>query len=158
MTLYYIRKANLCNLFRVEKILYRCGKDMAQKYGLKHWDNSHIKNILILVLCVMKNRIYLVTDEQRRVVATFQTKRAGDTLYFLKLATDPAFSGKGIGTFCIQTIEKMSVNAGCSKVCCEVYDQSIHAIRFYENRGYTVCGSDKTLKYTQLRMERQLRS
>lgn len=156
--MYHIRKANMPDLLRVEKILYRCGKDMAQKQSLQHWNNSHLKNAAVVALCVLKNSIYLVTDENGDAVATFQTQMADGVLYFQKLATDPVFAGKGVGSFCIQSIEEMALEAGCSKVRCEVYDKSLHAIAFYRNRGYTAYGSDKTLKYTQLRMEKQLRS
>lgn len=33
------------------RILNQCGKDMAQKYGLHHWDNFMIKSCVIVVLC-----------------------------------------------------------------------------------------------------------
>lgn len=156
--MYHIHKANISDLLRVEKILYRCGRDMAQTYGLQHWNNSHMKNAAVVALCVLKNSIYLVVDENGNPVATFQTHITDDVLCFQKLATDPVFSGRGVGSFCIRSIEELALESGCRKVCCEVYDRSLHAINFYEKRGYTVCGSDKTLKYTQLQMEKQLRS
>lgn len=159
MDLYSIHKVNPMNipgLCRVERILYRCGKDMAQRYDLRHWNNSHIKNVAVMALCLLKNRVYLVQDREGMAVATFQLRKNGQSLHFGKLATDPACTGKGIGSFCMAQIERMAEEESCKKVCCEVYDKSEHAICFYKNRGYRVCGSVNSLKYGQLQMEKSL--
>ena len=87
-----LSKVNIFELKKVSDILYECGKDMAKKYDLHHWDNSHIKNHIIVALCAMKNDIYLVYSE-RTPVATFQTRKTGQSFLFQKLATTPAFSG-----------------------------------------------------------------
>lgn len=73
-----------------------------------------------------------------------------------KLACLPEMSGKGIGMFCINTIEKMALKMSCKKVCMEVYAPSKHALDFYLHRGYKVCGNTKTLKYSEIRMEKVL--
>ncbi len=89
--LYSIRKLSkfdISALKKVSDILYECGKDMADKYDLHHWDNSHIKNWLIVALCSLKNNIYLVYSGETPV-ATFQTRKAEQSLLFQKLATSP---------------------------------------------------------------------
>ena len=93
--MYQIRKLSKCNitgLKKVSDILYECGKDMAKKYDLHHWDNSCIKNYIIVALCAIKNDIYLVYSE-KTPVATFQTRKMEQSFLFQKLATTPAFSG-----------------------------------------------------------------
>lgn len=150
-----VGKWQLRRLLSVSKILYRCGKDMARKQNLHHWDNSYIKDLAVVVLCGMRNDIFLVLSE-KRPVATFQVKREGEVLNFQKLATEPSFSGKGIGSFCMKTIEEMARCFDCCAVCCEVYDQSRHAIAFYLKRGYQVCGKTDTLKYTVLQLRKNL--
>lgn len=92
-----LSKVNIVGLKKVSDILYDCGKDMAQKYGLRHWDNPHIKNYIIVALCAMKNDIYLVYDG-KNPVATFQTRKTGQSFLFQKLATLSAFSGGGLET------------------------------------------------------------
>lgn len=87
-----LSRVNIVELKKVSDILYECGKDMAKKYDLHHWDNSHIKNHIIVALCAMKNDIYLVYSE-RTPVGTFQTRKTGQSLLFQKLATVPALSG-----------------------------------------------------------------
>lgn len=143
-------------LIQVENILFRCGKNMAEKENLHHWNNAHIKNVLIVCLCALKNKIYLVLDGTTPI-ATYQTKVLGDKLRFQKLATMPVFSGRGIGSFCLCKIECQAVDCGCKYVRCEVYDKSSHAIDFYKHRGYVVAGKVLTLKYTELIMEKALK-
>lgn len=86
-----LSKCNIAGLKKVSDILYDCGKDMAKKYDLHHWDNSHIKNYIIVALCAVKNDIYLVYNK-KTPVATFQTRKTGKSFLFQKLATTPAFS------------------------------------------------------------------
>ena len=147
---------NVLGLYRVSAILHQAGKDMAKKYDLHHWDNSQFKNAIILLLCLLKNKIYLVYDQNNQAVATFQVKKQNDSFRFQKLATLPSFAGKGVGSYCLHTIEEMAKDVGCEWVALEVYDKSRHAIAFYRNRGYTVCGETSTLKYTELKMRKKL--
>lgn len=87
-----LSKINISGLKRVSDILYECGKDMAAKYDLHHWDNSHVKNWLIVVLCALKNNIYLMYNE-KIPVATFQTRKVEQSLLFQKLGTSPKYAG-----------------------------------------------------------------
>ena len=156
--MYSIIRLNLWNILKLNKavsILHKCGKDMAKRYDLHHWDNSYLKNWLIIIICALKNKIYLVTDG-KSYVATFQTKKRKEMLCFQKLATDPSFSGKGVGSFCLSQIELMAAESGCTEVVCDVYDKSAHAIQFYENRGYHVYGTCETIKYKELKMKKKL--
>lgn len=77
-------------------------------------------------------------------------------MWFQKLATKPKYMRKGIGSFCIKEIEKIAQNFQCRYVVCEVYDKSNHAIKFYKDNGYIICGNKKTLKYNELKMIKEL--
>ena len=46
-SIHKLKKYNLTELKKVSDILYECGKDMAKKYDLHHWDNSRIKNHIL---------------------------------------------------------------------------------------------------------------
>ena len=155
ITVQKLHKYELNHFLSVAKILNRCGKDMAEKYGLHHWDNSMIKSCIIVLLCAMKNKIYLVLDGKKKI-ATFQTKKIGGVLFFEKLAVIPEVSGKGYGSQCLKLIESQAKELGCHQVCMEVYDQSEHAINFYTHKGYTRVGETGTLRYTNLVMEKKL--
>ncbi len=156
--MYSIRKLNKFNisgLKRASDILYECGKDMAKRYDLHHWDNSHIKNWAVIALCALKNDIYLVYKENAPV-ATFQTKKQSKSFLFQKLATAPEFAEGGIGTYCLTEIERLAKENSCTEVICEVYDKAEHAKNFYEHRGYTVYGATETLKYKELKMRKEI--
>lgn len=155
LTVYKVDKYNILALKKVSDILYECGKNMAREYGLHHWDNSHFKNWLIVAMCALKNDIFLVCTPQEPV-ATFQIRKTKSTFMFQKLATSPAFSGCGIGSFCIKEIERLAREAGYYEVICGVYDKSEHAKNFYEHRGYTLYGTTETLKYRELKLRKEL--
>lgn len=87
--MYHIQKVKIWNVSKLQnvvQILYKCGKNMASTYDLHHWDNSRIKNWLIVILCALKNKIYLVYDD-KTAVATFQTRKINEAYLFQKLAT-----------------------------------------------------------------------
>ena len=157
--MYSVKQAGLFSvsrLFAIAGILFRCGKDMAEKHGLQHWNNSRIKCAVIVLMSVLRNKVYLVCNSEGKPVATFQTNQSGDSMRFCKLATDPEYAGNGVGSFCLEEIELYAKNSGCKKVCCEVYDKSAHAAEFYKHRNYVECGEVKTLKYTEIKMEKVL--
>ena len=130
-------------------------KGYGKKYDLHHWDNSHIKNYIIVALCALKNDTYLVYSE-KTPVATFQVRRKEQSFLFQKLATSPAFSGKGIGSYCLTEIERLAKENGCAEVICEVYDKSEHAKSFYEHRGYAIYGAAEPLKYKEWKMRKEI--
>lgn len=157
--MYKVKKISIFNLlgqFKVNNILFDCGKDMAVKYDLHHWDNTHFKNLMIVLFCEMKNNVYLVEDNQNPV-ATFQTRVIDESIHFEKLACSPQYAGQGIGTFCMNYIEEIAKKTNCKKVCMEVYSPSQHALDFYLRRGYKICGETKTIKYKEVMMEKSLK-
>ena len=140
---------------KVNNILYECGKYMASTYNLHHWDNSRFKNVIIILLCLLKNDVFLVFDEGKEI-ATFQTKKINDVLRFEKLATRPNCMSKGIGSFCLEEIEKQAKSKECKRIRMEVYSPSVHAVDFYIHRGFAIVGEKKTLKYSEFEMERKI--
>ena len=53
-------------------------------------------------------------------------------------------------------IEEMAKTEGCSDVICEVYDKSERAKAFYEHKGYEIYGTTQTLKYTELKLKKEI--
>lgn len=150
-----IGKFNILKISRVSAILNDCGKDMADKYGLHHWDNPYVKSLLIVELCALRNSVYLLF-KSNRPVAAFMTRVQGEELHFEKLGTLPAESGKGIGSICMRKIEEIAKRQGCKKVVMEVYEPSKHAISFYLHKGYRMAGIKDTLKYKVIKMEKSI--
>ena len=146
---------NIPQLTKVASILNACGKDMARKYNLHHWDNPYIKSFAIVCLCVLKNEVFLLYSD-KSPVATFQIKVKNETLHFEKLGTLPSAAGQGIGSLCMKKIETIAQKRGCNKVVMEVYEPSQHAITFYEHKGYKSVGLVDTLKYREIKMEKNI--
>ncbi|MBE7001279.1 MAG: GNAT family N-acetyltransferase [Ruminococcaceae bacterium] len=154
---YELKTVSFIHIDRVlvtAKILHRCGKDMAEKKNLHHWDNSLCKTIAVVCLELLKNKVFLVYDDN--AIGTFGIRKVEDGMYFEKLAILPECSGKGIGSWCIQQIEQMGKEQECLYVTMAVYDKSEHAKEFYRNRGYVFCGERKTRKHTELVMRKDL--
>ena len=151
-----VRVYQIGKMLRVADILYACGKDMAGKYGLQHWNNSRLKTWAVVGLCMLKNKVFLGVNEDGRTIATMQTKLQGDALHLAKLAVHPSASGKGYGSECLRWGEEYARAQKCKSVEFEVYDQSKHAIAFYEHCGYEACGSTETLKYREIKMKKIL--
>lgn len=147
---YHIKK-----LVDISKILNACGKDMSMKYDLNHWNNPLIKSFIIVCLCALKNKMYLVL-EGKKPVATYQIRALDRALFFEKLAVLPCAAGKGYGGYCMKQIEKEATLLGLKKVKMEVYDKSENAIGFYIHQGYKKMAENRTLKYTDIIMEKEL--
>ena len=150
-----VSKLDISSLNTVARILYACGKDMAQEYNFHHWDNPYIKTIAIVGVCGIKSEIYLLYDDNKPV-ATFMIQRDEDEFRFEKLGTFPSESGKGIGSYCMRKIEEMAKEAGCKRIVMAVYEPNKHAISFYKHKGYTVVGTTKTMKYREVKMEKSI--
>ena len=150
-----VGKLDIPKLNVVAQILNACGKDMAKKYDLHHWDNRYLKTLIIVGLCDLKYTLYLLYDGIKPI-ATFMIKRNGETLHFEKLGTYPSESGKGIGSFCMKKIEELAKEESCKKVSMEVYEPNQHAISFYERKGYVVVGTTDTMKYREVIMEKRI--
>jgi ribosomal protein S18 acetylase RimI-like enzyme len=129
---------------------------MYAKDGLTHWKNSFFKTLLIVGYRALTHSVYAVFDDSKNMIATFQTALKNDALHFSKLAVSPRTAGKGIGSFCLNEMNRMAANCGKSFLRCEVYDKSRHAYDFYVKRGFTVTGEEKTKKYTELTLEKRV--
>lgn len=150
-----VKPLNISGLIQAARILHTCGKDMAQTQDLHHWDNPFWKSLAIAGLGALKNEVWLA-EWDGSPVGTYQIRQQGEVLRFEKLATLPSAAGQGIGSRCMERIEAAACGRGCSKVTMEVYAPSAHAIAFYEHRGYRTMGTVKTLKYEEVRMEKDV--
>jgi diamine N-acetyltransferase len=59
-----------------------------------------------------------------------------ERIYFLETAT-----GKGLGQYCFNFIEKYAREKGKSAIWLMAMDWSVKAIHFYEKQGFTQCGT-----------------
>lgn len=151
-----VRCYNFISMWRVQDLLYKSGRDMAKRFGLEHWNNSRLKTSAIVCLCMLKNEVYLCRNADGQFVATLQLKKQGQAMHLAKLAVSSTMTRRGIGVQCLKLVEQKALQRDCKTVECEVYEASKHAISFYEQNGYKICGTVETLKYREFRMQKCL--
>ncbi len=152
-----ISTISLLKIYSVARILTDCGRDMYVKYRLRHWNNSIIKNILILYYTILvKHKTIWGVYNKEKIIGTFQTKKEGQFLNFSKFAVLPTISGNGIGGKCIEQMENIAQEQKLVGLSCEVFDQSDKALTFYLNRGFIKTGTINTLKYTEITLKKTL--
>ena len=155
-----IREISLLNfpaIWGIARILSECGDDMYQKYNISHWKNSVFKSFLIVFYSAVRySRTIMGVYDDKNMIGTYQISRYGDSLHFGKFAISPNCSVRGLGSYCLEQMSLQAAEWGCNKLRCEVYDQSTHAMNFYLRRGFVEDGTDKTMKYTEIKLVKHL--
>lgn len=133
-------------------ILEQCGLDMQAKFGLSHWIPAY--PIERLREDARIKSVYAVCEDEP-VIATFtigtqapyyyadsvwQNPHAR-ALYVNHLAILPAYQGKGIGTWCMQTVEQFALADDCAAVRLDAYDKHAKLHEFYRRLGYQERGT-----------------
>ena len=137
----------------VFRILRRCGHQMARQ-GLFHWIPSYSRRA-IRRDCAEKQVFLVWDDEAKAYTSTFQLHEKPDgNLWARKLAVDPSFRGRGIGTrdmtFMVEYARKNQYPA----LCLDVYAKSVNAIRLYEKLGFVTFGEAHTIRFRELLMKK----
>ena len=152
--IYFFSPIKIC---QYADILTKCGKDMFEKYGLKHWKNCFFKNLLIVAYGTLKNKVYIGYSDRHYCCAfQYKTIKNSKSIHFSKLCTIPYFSSRGFGTMCIKYLENVARSMSFLKLTCDVYDKSEKAISFYKNKEFVVIGTKKTLKYSELVLSKEI--
>lgn len=132
-------------------ILEQCGLDMRAKFGLSHWIPAY--PIERLREDARTKSVYAVHDGQ--IIATFTVGTQAPyyyadsvwqnpdarALYVNHLAVLPAYQGKGIGTWCMQTVEQFALAEGCSVTRLDAYGKHTKLHEFYRRLGYQERGT-----------------
>jgi len=159
-----IIKAEKNNAQDVYNIIKSCADDMAKK-GLHHWLPYYkIENIK---QNIDNQKVYIVEDEGSKIIATFtldneipytmKDLNEENSLYLSKLAVLPSYSNKGIGSKCIQFIEKYAKENKYKYIKFDVYNKSEQTIKFYQKNGYEVFGKANTRRFEVLLMQKEVR-
>ncbi|MCP4187839.1 MAG: GNAT family N-acetyltransferase [Gammaproteobacteria bacterium] len=61
-----------------------------------------------------------------------------DSFYINMLATYPKYRGKGIGKELMDQVNSLAIEAGCTTISIEVFEQNTGALRLYQRLGYRV--------------------
>lgn len=132
----------------VHEIIRKCGLDLKLKLGLAHWVPPY--PIQQLEKDAKERNVYSVWDDAD-VVATFTIGQQPlvyydkniwlypkkEAIYVSHLAVLPEFQRRGIGSWCMRTIEYMAAIQGITAVRLDGYEKYQKLLTFYNNLGYT---------------------
>jgi GNAT superfamily N-acetyltransferase len=144
----------------VHEIISKCGLDLKLKLGLAHWVPPY--PIHQLEKDAQERNVYSVWDGAD-LVATFTIGQQPlvyydkniwlhpekEAIYVSHLAVLPEFQRRGIGSWCMRTIEQMAVIQGITAVRLDGYEKYHKLLKFYDNLGYS---RRKVVKYQGLRL------
>jgi ribosomal protein S18 acetylase RimI-like enzyme len=129
-------------------IIEECGKNMAERLGLNHWNPP---DITPEIMCeyAREKRVYGVKIENKeKIIATFIVEQipqydknhiGNSILYFSKLAVLCEYQGQGIGTYCVKEIEKLARQNNCKAVRCDALMEHKRLIKTYHcNLNYDI--------------------
>ena len=131
----------------VHEILKICGLDMKSKFGLSHWVPPYPLDMLRRD--AIEKDVYAVCDcEQMLAVFTIGTKPSSyydmsiwknpveSAIYVNRLGVLPEFQGKGLGTRCMERIEKIAEEMNCFSVRLDIIEKHVKLQDFYGRLGY----------------------
>ncbi len=142
---------NVSGLEQIYHILKACGEDMYENQGLVHWKSPY--PIAAIRADAAEKEVYLVFDEEKPA-ATYQLLYEGNAVTLTKFAVRPEKAGFGTGSQVLRNIARQAAEKQIKRICIDVYDKSIKAIRFYEKNGFVKAGVAKTRRFNVIRMEK----
>lgn len=152
-----LQRVSIAEVPSLHQILVACGLDMKDRLGLSHWmpPNYPLEQMLH---DAMEQEVYAVTVGNN-LVGTFMLEmmttvplsyikygnivwQVSDVpaVYVHKLAILPSMQGKGLGTWCMQSIEKLAIERGYYAVRLDGVKTHPKLLSFYKNRGYQQVG------------------
>ncbi|MEH1931278.1 GNAT family N-acetyltransferase [Nostoc sp.] len=152
-----LQHASISEVPSLHQILVACGFDMKDRFGLSHWmpPNYPLEQMLhdameqeVYAVTVGENLVGTFTLEMMTTVPLSYIKYGNilwqildvPAVYIHKLAILPSWQGKGIGTWCMQAIEKLTIECGYSAVRLDGVKTHLKLLSFYKSRGYQQVG------------------
>lgn len=153
-----IRKVNIDEIPLLHQILIACGFDLKEGFGLSHWlpPNYPLEQMLkdaieqdIYAVTIGENLVGTFTLEMMTTVPLSYMKYGNiiwqipadvPAVYVHKLAILPIWQGKGLGTWCMQAIEKLGVEQGYYAVRLDGVKTHPKLLSFYQKQGYQQVG------------------
>src|SRR5438270_4403167 len=142
-----IQRVGPDSIEELHNILEKCGQDMQVRFGLAHWVPAYPLHLMRRDAEVKS--VYAVR-EGNQAVATFTIGTQAPSyyemsiwenpgaraLYVSRLAVLPEYQGKGIGKWCMDTIEQLAAAEECTAVRLDAYDKYVKLHEFYHHLGY----------------------
>ena len=152
-----IRRVSQPEVPALQEILLACGLDLKNRFGLNYWlaPIYPLENMLkdadehqVYALTVDENLVGTFTLEMTTEVPFIYIKYGNiiwqvwnvPAVYVHKLGILPTWQGQGLGTWCMQAIEKLASAGGSHAVRVDAVKTHQKLLSFYVNRGYQQVG------------------
>ena len=139
-----IRLAWKNEIFKIHKIFLEAFKPYKKYYTKKAYDATVISPRQINDR-LLDNEVYiLVAIYNSEIVGTVSVnKEDSSSFYICSMAVKPSFQGKGIGSYLLEEIIKLSVEKKVKTLSLESYDPLEKALNFYEFFGFEKTGKNR---------------
>lgn len=149
-----IRKVTASEIPDLHRILVECGLDLKERFNFSYWVPPYPLERMIKDIEHMD--IYAIKLDAE-IIGTFtietnipsgylkygninwQNPRLS-AFYIHRLAVLPSYQGKGIGTWCLQEIEKLAINQNYAAVRLDAVKVNQKLVNFYQKSGYQQVG------------------
>ena len=156
-----IRENDSEQINTVRRILQECGEEMFIRYNQLHWASPFTVNEL--VDDALNKQVYLVEDEKRNTVATFNISGQPSmyfdmddkALYIQRMGVIPSLWRRGVGTKILERIEEEARKDHYDCLRCTVYSKS-NAVWFLEKLGFEVLYKRPEKNFVLFCMEKKL--
>ena len=152
-----LQHVSIAEVPSLHQILVACGLDVKDRFGLSHWmpPNYPLEQMLhdameqeVYAVTVGDNLVGTFTLEMMTTVSLSYIKYGKiiwqildvPAVYVHKLAILPSWQGKGLGTWCMQVIEKLTIERGYCAIRLDGMKTHPKLLSFYKSRGYQQVG------------------
>jgi GNAT superfamily N-acetyltransferase len=150
-----IHRVDIREIPHLHQILTTCAVDLKDRCGLNHWmpPNYPMESML---KDANELEVYALTSGKTPIgTFTLETTMPASYLkygnihwqildvlavYVHKLAVLPDWQGQGLGTWCLQAIERLAADRGYAAVRLDGVKTHSKLLRFYASRGYQQVG------------------
>lgn len=146
-----IRKANLNDLREIKKLTEACATAL-QEQNIFQW-NEHYPSLEKLQNDIEKQELYVFEEENMIIAIIVLTpnmdevyrninwlSKTANNLYVHRLATHPAYWGKGYARKMMDFAEEFARNKNFISIRLDTFSKNTRNQKFYEARGYTKLG------------------
>ncbi len=153
-----LKKADKNEIIISHALLVECGKNMYEKWGLRHW--FPFMDLEIFQHAMKEKDIYIVY-QQTDPIATFNVSTHSreyyvdhlwsnpneSAIYLGQLGIQPYLQGNGIGKWCMHQVEQIAREKKCKAIRFDALLIHPWLSLFYEKLGYRRCGIVKPAEW-----------
>lgn len=111
-------------------------REWAHEVIEENWGSTRIVSRGVLYDMTTFPGLVAVLDDQRVGLLTYRADRAECEI----MSLDSLVEGQGVGTALLAAVAEIARAAGCQRLVLITTNDNTHAFRFYQRRGWRLCG------------------